>query len=109
MKLERFILIFTLVLVVFCLKLIFFDFESIQKLTNCNVKDCNCDSTVKKNSLDVSKTQDVSKPQEAGNSLEDYSEHYYDQFAEIKPENSINKNLQMCFLNYTSLSKFYLS
>jgi hypothetical protein len=103
MKLERLILISTLVLVLFCLKLIFFDFESIQKLTNCNVKECNCDSTVKKILLDVSIPQEVTNP------LEDYSEHYYDQFAEIKSENSINKNLQMCFLNYTSLSKFYLS
>ena len=93
MKSDRLILFVTLLVIIFCLKLMFFDFDTIQKLTTCSLKECNCNDV--KFKLEIDQNQ------------EDYTEHYYDQFEDIKGHTSLNKNFQMCFLNYSNLGKNY--
>ena len=93
MKFEKIIIFLTIILIIFCLKLMFSDINLLKSLSTCNKPKCECNERIK--SLDINQAK------------EDYSEHY--EQLEIVDVNLPKKILQTCVLNYTtSLSMYFL-
>ena len=92
MKTERTIILLIIILIIFCIKLMFFDIDSFQRLESCSHEECKCDDLKAKGDIKL---------------VNEVETEYY-QLNAVVDEKLPVKNMQTCILNYTSsLSKTF--